>query len=159
MSLSVDPVLESIILVNCNIYRIDPFWVKAIISTESQWNRYALRYEPEYNYLYNPKKYIGPNISYSTELCCQRISWGLGQIMGALAREQGHEGVMSTLLDPPINIRHICIRLDTLKKYSAESDFIFAGYNAGPGGMHKIDGHFFNQKYVDTINQYLKMFE
>src|SRR6478736_1371356 len=96
---------------------IDPNLFKAIISQESAWNIFAIRTEPTYKWLYQPEEFAkNPLINLSTEVATQKMSWGLGQIMGALAREQGHKGLMGELLDPNINIKHIGLRLKTLSK-------------------------------------------
>lgn len=146
------PVFESRLQALCKLYQIDMRWVKAIITTESNWNQYAVRYEPNYPYILTPSKFTSPDISLSTELATQKMSWGLGQIMGGLAREQGHTGLMAELINPETNIKHLCIRLSHLKKISENEDDIFSMYNGGPGELNqKVNGIYFNQTYVDKV--------
>lgn len=155
-ALQLKKVLKPLIEKNAFSYGLDPSWFPAIITQESRWNLLAVRYEPNYAYLYRPEQFTSGFNSMATEVNTQKTSWGLGQIMGALAREQGHTGLMAELLIPDINIKHMAIRLAGLKKRSTEADFIFAGYNGGPGAMHKLaNGQFPNQQYVDGVRKYL----
>jgi len=142
-----------------NSFSIDPNWVKAIISQESQWNVAVARFERNYNYLYQPEKFTGPLNNLSTEMTLQKVSWGLGQVMGGLAREQGYTGPLAALIDPTLNISHIAHRIVTLKKYAQTPEDIFAGYNGGLGAIHKEVGVYSNQAYVDACRQYLHKFE
>lgn len=139
-------------------FGINPLWISAIILHESSANRYQIRYEPNYKYLLNPQLFADHlHITLQTEIESQKISWGLGQIMGALAREQGHIGLMAELVEPELNIKHMCIRIQALGKYSANRDAIFSMYNGGPGILAKFkEQKYFNQHYVDKINKNLK---
>lgn len=150
-------VWENLIQKYAQKFNIDQNWVKAIISTESDWNQYALRYESSYQYVFEIEKCAKrARVTLATELATQRISWGLGQIMGSLAREQGHTTSLSELCDPETNIVHLCTRLSYLKLHAGgiESS-IFAGYNGGLGALRKVNNLYLNQKYVDTVNSHL----
>jgi soluble lytic murein transglycosylase-like protein len=137
-------------------YSVDPHWMRAIVYQESGNNPYALRFEPTYRYLYQPEHYTSPVNGLHTEMITQRMSWGLAQIMGALAREQGHTGFMGELLNPETNITHLAIRIRDLKKISTFPPDVFAMYNCGPGAIHKTSGKYQNQSYVDAIQTYLQ---
>jgi hypothetical protein len=140
----------------CKVYRVNPMWVKAIVQVESSWNPYAVRYESDYSYLFKPQDFLRNGlISLNTEIATQKMSWGLGQLMGAVAREQGFKGTMPELVQPELNLKHVCIRLAELKKKSQDQDSVFAGYNGGPAAMKKINGMYVNQPYVDKVNQEL----
>lgn len=139
------------------LFTIPTVWMKAIITQESQWNPFAIRYEPNYRYLYQTESFAKiPLNNLSTEMMTQRMSWGLAQIMGGLAREQGHQGLMGELLDPETNLKHLCIRIRDLRKISALPDDIFAMYNGGPAAIHKSGGKYSNQVYVDAIHSHLQ---
>ena len=95
-------------------------------------------------------------ISETTEKVAQQHSWGLMQIMGYVARELGHMGYLTELLQPELNLRYGCMKLKKLyQKYGNDGDVI-SSYNQGgpyrtPGGMY------FNQKeYVDVVSKYLR---
>lgn len=150
--------IEEILQASALATQVDSKWVKAIICQESQWNQYAVRFEPGYRWLYYPqifsKHYL---ISLDTETTTQKMSWGLGQIMGALAREQGHKGLMAELLKPEVNIKHICIRLKKLKTISPLAEDVFAMYNGGAAAKQKNQtGKYRNQEYVDSVLSYLQ---
>jgi soluble lytic murein transglycosylase-like protein len=140
-------------------YSIPNQWIKAIIAQESNWDQYAVRLEPSYQYLYEAEVFAKKlGITLSTEMTCQKMSWGLGQIMLALAREQGHEGHAGELFEPKVNIEHIAIRLAHLRTLSPIVDDIIAMYNSGPGGRHKANGVYKNQAYVDSVKNHLKTY-
>lgn len=151
-----DSQLESIIQKTCKTYQVDPNWLKAIISTESSWNQYSIRYEVNYQFLYQPERFAKlAMVTLSTEIATQKMSWGLGQLMGGLAREQGHTSMLSELIKPEVNIKHMCIRIDHLKKISEVPQDVFACYNGGPGAIHKANGVYLNQAYVERVMGYL----
>lgn len=139
-------------------FNINANWARAIIMTESGGNPYTLRYESSYNYLYETEKCAKlAKVTLATEIATQRISWGLAQVMGALAREQGYTGSLAQLTDPDLNISHLFIRLDYLNRLAhGNKDSIFAGYNGGPGSLRKVNNLYLNQKYVDTVNSFLE---
>jgi len=148
---------RSIVLPIAAQYQVNPYWILAIIQKESSSNPYQIRYEPAYHYLVEPSKYAKMlRITLPTEVESQKISWGLGQIMGAVARQQGHLGLMSELVQPELNVKHMCILIDHLKKKSHDPNDIFSMYNAGAKGLQKINGQYSNQIYVDQINEILK---
>lgn len=155
----IDKTILPLIEKYASIYQIDIEWIQAIILTESSGDTYAMRYEGSYPYLFNAEACAKKaNVSLATEIATQKISWGLGQVMGALAREQGHTRAMGELLIPDVNIKHMCIRLQTLKRRSEIADDVFAGYNGGPGAMRLIAEHkYANQHYVDKVNKNLKL--
>jgi Transglycosylase SLT domain len=135
----------------------DPNLVISIVDQESRFSSFAQRYESQYPYLFHPDRFKTGLISLATEINAQKTSWGLGQVMGALAREQGHKGFFAELLIPEINIEHIVTRLATLRKITSEPAYLFAGYNGGFGAMRKgVSGLFKNQHYV---NECLKNYE
>lgn len=137
-------------------YNVDPAIVKAIITQESAWQMFALRYEPNYRYLFQPEIYAkSAFISISTEVNTQKMSWGLGQIMGGLAREQGHKGLMGELFIPQNNINHICIRIAALKKKCDSPEEIFACYNGGLDALKLVNGKFRNDGYVGSAMGHL----
>lgn len=137
----------------CSAVRVDPHLVDAIIHAESVWNPWAMRYERGWTYYHAVEKCakrIG--ISKDTETTCQKISWGLGQIMGGTARDLGYTGPLSQLCDPRINIRYICAYFNRFcSEYLKIQDKI-AAYNAG--SVKKLtNGDYSNQAYVTNVMQ------
>lgn len=140
-------------------FKVESNWIKAIIKQESGGEQYALRYESAYNYLYKADEIARKfGITLNTEIQTQKMSWGLGQIMGAVAREQGHIGHMGELFDPLVNIIHIAHRLSTIMKYSEDPKDVFAIYNGGVGAWHEFqkNGKYPNQSYVDSAIKHLQ---
>ena len=121
--------------------------VYAICQVESSLNPSATRHEPHYRWL------VGDHETMShTERHDQMTSWGLMQVMGAVARELGHTGPLSDLLNPATGLFYGCLHLRRFKaKYEVWPDVI-AAYNAGsPRRVAGQIGPYVNQSYVDKV--------
>ena len=150
--------LENLAAKYASDFNIDHDLVYSIINVESGWNPYAMRFEPNYKWLYEYRVYAGLlNITEQTEETLQKMSYGLFQLMGALCREYGFKEELVKLCDPEINLKYGCMHLKKLiNKYSNEQDVI-AAYNAGT--PRKTEGGlFYNQKYVDKVYSFLNAF-
>ena len=121
--------------------------VYAICQVESSLNPSAVRHEPHYRWLVGDNETMSP-----TERHEQMTSWGLMQVMGAVARELGHTGPLSDLLDPPTGLFYGCLHLRRFRaKYDIWPDVI-AAYNAGsPRRVAGQIGSYVNQSYVDKV--------
>ena len=132
----------------------DPLMLAGIIQVESSGNPWAIRAEPGYPYLYQVDRFFRAlALSRMTERWQQCISWGLTQLMGAVARERGCEEVyLSALLQPEVNItyalRHL-VWLQTTKGYTG--DWLIAAWNAGT--PRQVGAKFRNQDYVDKVQK------
>lgn len=127
--------------------------VLAIVEVESNFNPFAVRYEPHYRYAKVIQGLKPHDCSIETEIMLQKTSFGLFQIMGGTARYMGFNGWLTKLLIPTINVRYGVLWLSKLyKKYAVEYglDGVIAAYNAG-SPRKKEDGSFVNQKYVDEV--------
>lgn len=114
-------------------YRLPASLVRAIISVESGWDTTACRFEPHYRYLWDvrrgapfrrltaiesaseqaPDDFSAPRgVGRHTEWQHQQTSWGLMQIMGAVAREHGC-GVpfLTALCEPSTGLEYGCRHL------------------------------------------------
>lgn len=150
-------VLQLIQLV-ANEAKIDPVFFQAICTVESSLDPFAMRYEPAWRYFYFPKEIAGRlNITEETEKQLQKFSYGLAQIMGAVAREHGYQGPLAGLMADPA----LCLRLSAkhLKKflvqYGGQESEAAAAYNAGAARKTK-GGMFINQQYVDKVDRELR---
>ena len=82
------------------LHALDPSLVCAIVEQESAWNPWAIRYEPTFFAKYVAPLYTNNKIS-SSEAYARGFSWGLMQVMGQVARENGYaEPFLSSLCDP-----------------------------------------------------------
>jgi len=124
--------------------------VLACIETESAGNAWAFRYEPTFKYttrVYTMAAEL--KWSYISEETLQKSSFGLMQIMGAVARELGFIAELSQLFDPNTNLSFGCRYLKMkMDKYGNDKDAV-AAYNAGSviktqGGFYINQGHINN---------------
>jgi len=121
---------------------LDPKLLAAIVSRESSWDPWAWNPEPRYQYFWDLRKSIPFRKVTEPELASKRppadfpalagdrdqewwgqqASWGLMQVMGAVARECGFRGpYLPATLDPFDNLRLGCIHLRR-KIHQAEGD-------------------------------------
>jgi soluble lytic murein transglycosylase-like protein len=83
---------------------IEPALVCAVIEQESAWNPWAVRYEPGFLSRYVAPLYTAGKFS-ATEAYTRSMSWGLMQVMGQVARENGFkEPSLAELCDPVTGI-------------------------------------------------------
>lgn len=83
----------------------------------------------------------------------QRASWGLMQVMGAVAREYGFREHMPALCHPPTGLSYGAQHLGRLhaRFYArAGSEGVIAAYNAG-SPRYLPSGELENQLYVDKV--------
>lgn len=117
--------------------------VKAIITVESSGNPYCERPEPHYRWL------TGLNLSHH-EQWGQSASWGLMQIMGAVARELGHKGFFARLCDPAVGLEYGCRYLAKLYRREKNWPDTISSYNQGSPRKDE-QGRYRNQEYVDAV--------
>ena len=141
--------LRKWIILAAGKYKLDPYLIAAFCKVESNYNTWAMKYEDHYRWLVDspdPK---------SIEYHGQRTSWGLMQIMGAVARERGFkERYFSQICEASIGIDLGCRHLVWLRdKKGYKGDDMIAAYNAGSPRRTMSDGKtYVNQHYVDKIN-------
>ena len=129
-------------------YSVPGGLIKAIIQAESASNQYAVRYEPHYRWTVEPFDKF--HWSEKTEEISQKTSWGLMQIMGAVARERGFEGrYLAELCTVKVGIKYGTKHLKwQYDRYGDWHDAISA-YNQGSN--RKTNGEYNNQEYVDKV--------
>ena len=130
-------------------YGIPPGLIKAIIEVESSGNPFAMRYEDHYRWLVEPFSQFHWHAE--TEKQAQKTSWGLMQIMGAVARERGFKGsYLSELSKPELGIKFGCKHLKyNYNRYNDWNDAISA-FNQGSNRKNE-HGEYENQIYVDKV--------
>ena len=128
--------------------------VYAIINVESRFEPYACRFEP----LWNEKWVVTPDVfakslgqSIPTEIVQQKTSWGLMQVMGAVARELGFTGYLPQLCLSEYSIHYGCKKLQQLmKRYPTDINDVVAAYNAG-SPRRQPDGRYVNDGYLIKV--------
>jgi len=160
-------------------HNLPPLLVIAIIEQESGGNLWAWNPEPHYRYLWDVRlnrafRTLSPEERASEtpppdfpclagdrdqEWWGQAASWGLMQVMGAVAREHGYRGAyLPELCDPELNLDYGCRHLVSLRLrfYGAHGwEGVIAAYNAG-SPRKTAHGQFENQRYVDEVLARLK---
>lgn len=117
----------------------------AICMKESSGNEFAIRHERHYKWL------LGQDLDKAEELG-QKTSWGLMQVMGAVAREHGYQGQFTGLWAPRTGMTYGIKHLKKLKARYGTWPHTLAAYNAGSPRMR--DGKYENQYYVDKVLYY-----
>lgn len=154
---------------------LDPDLVEAIVLIESNDRPFAWNPEPRYPYLWDvdqriPFRRRTPEERASMfpppdfpclggdpdqEYWGQQASWGLMQVMGAVAREQGFVGVyLPQLVDPGINLAYGCVVLAQHLHWAGGAvGRAVAAYNAGRGGWQTTAGQAYAQKVLARYRQ------
>lgn len=123
--------------------------IEAFATVESSLNTYAIRYEPQFKYLYllDDRSQLSP-----TERVGQMCSWGLMQVMGAVAREHGFKGYFPQLCDPIVGLRYGCLHVTKFRAKYGQWQEVIAAYNAGsPRCDPAKPGAYVNQFYVNKV--------
>lgn len=153
------------------MHHLDPKVVGAIVRVESAGNPYAWNPEPRYRWVWNVRTWAPfralrldevasevapadfPSLAgdRDQEWWAQQASWGLMQVMGAVARERGFRGLYLTqLVDPATNLDIGCGHLAALLRW-AEGDLVqaCAAWNGGKAGNERPPLR--NQDYADKV--------
>lgn len=141
---------KELIIKSAEQFRLDANLISAVIRIESSGNPDAIRFEPRWHLFNNPQFYASHlGIERTDEEKHQATSWGLMQVMGAVARDLGFTDHMEMLLVPELGVFYGCKKLKKLfERYHTEEDVVSA-YNQGNNRM--ANGMYVNQRYVDKI--------
>lgn len=163
---------SSEILRTAAIYKLDPDLVAAVVLAESNGNAFAYRPEPRYRYLWDitrhvPFRMLSPletadDVAPSDfpggtpEWWAQRASWGLMQLMGAVARERGFAGSFLTeLVNPLVNLGLGCHHLSDLLVWANGNTLqALAAYNGGKAGNAAMP--YRNLPYANRVMDYYR---
>jgi len=145
---------------------LPPALLAAFVQQESRFDQWATRTEPHYK----KKKVVineakawtrksGGIPTVNTEIDDRSRSYGLGQVMGQKAREQGFDSkYLAAMYDPEKNINAIAIEVKRLfRLYSADTLSAISAYNQG--NNRKENGIFKNMPYVYNVTQYWKHYK
>lgn len=152
--------------------------VAALIMQESSGDTWAYNPEPKWRHMWDvkrgapfrklthdeimqevpPSDFTAPKgVMEDAEWWGQQASWGLMQVMGAVAREYGlKERFLTILCDPSRGVRYGCLFLKALlARYPGDVEDAVAAYNAG-SARRAVSGKYVNQPYVDSVMSYYR---
>lgn len=113
-------------------FNLEPNLVRAVIQVESEGDTWAARFEPGWKWFVSPKTWAKiVKVSQSTETVCQAMSFGLMQVMGAVARELGMTEDLTKLCSPDTGIYYGCKKLRKEIDRWGSIERGLAAYNAG----------------------------
>ncbi len=157
---------------------IDPALVCGLCEVESAWQPWAVRYEERYKWLVglgvsDPpanaqdmsepidmdvlEGFMPKGSAPITEWHGQRTSWGLMQIMGAVARERGLKGWLTRMLQPEVNLSIGIKHLQWLAGRGWSGKDMISAYNQGSPRRHSVRKsgaevrEYVNQAYVSKV--------
>lgn len=154
-------------------HSLPPSLILAQVTHESGGNPWAWNPEPRYRYFWDyakkapfrklvtaeinsktpPPDFPAParGIDPDAEWWAQAASWGLMQVMGAVARELGFRGEFLTqLVDIPLNLDYGCRHMANQLRWSRGNiPQALAAYNGGRVGNETAP--FRNQAYADKV--------
>lgn len=130
----------------------------AIITTESSYDQWAVRYEVNFKVNEDVVVFARKNgTTRATEVELEKFSWGLGQVMGGTARWLGYDGPLPLLCMPEQNILVMVKFINWLQNRYTDNDEVIAAYNAG-SARYNADGSFRNQNYVDKVHKNMGLY-
>lgn len=154
---------------------LDPLLVEAIVRVESNYLPFAYNPEPIYRYFWNVRdsapfrKLTEPELRSKyppSDFPClagdpdqewwgQQASWGLMQLMGAVARERGYrEPYLPALCDVEQNLAIGCAHLKHLfTRAAGEVERAVGAYNAGFLGWDSAAGKRYRLKVFAALEQ------
>jgi soluble lytic murein transglycosylase-like protein len=137
-------------------FGLDPLLVRALVEVESGGDPYAWNPEPGYRYFWDVRKrqpfrpvtaaevrskhppadFVCLAGDPDQEWWGQQVSWGLMQVMGAVARERGFRGrYLPQLCAIASNLTYGCGHLAVLLAWARnDQEQALAAYNGGRGG-------------------------
>lgn len=135
--------------------KIPPNLLLGLVKTESAGEAGAMRYEPNYPYLFHVEHFATVSRwTVATETELQRFSWGLCQIMLATARERGFGLHPARLLEPTVGLTWGAYHLSELYLKHKTWPAAVSAYNQGTPKKSLLSGKFKNQAYVDRVYKY-----
>ncbi|MHB8413280.1 MAG: lytic transglycosylase domain-containing protein [Candidatus Acidiferrales bacterium] len=119
------------------------------IERESSWDPWTIRYEGAFFARYIQPMLAAGKLHDATEARARAISWGLGQVMGEVARELGYAGRLAALCDPAAGVEWQCRALDAkLRVQNGNVRDALQAYNGGA-----------NPSYADEVLQFAEKYK
>lgn len=144
--------LQTIVVAAALNVGIDPALACAVVSHESTWDPWAVRYEPGFY-----RRYIESMKGLSeTEKTLRATSFGLFQVMGQVAREQSFDGKYLTELCDPINAVQGCRKLKRcLENNGNDVTAALLAYNGGGNEKYPelVMGHYKDYAHLNSATR------
>jgi len=136
-------------------YGLDEKIVYGICITESNFNQYAIRYEPDYRWIEDTESHKPQGCTHHTERFLQKCSIGIMQVMGGVYRQYGFTGWLTTIFeDVNIQLDYGCRHLRSkIKKYGSENGIL--AYNSG-SPIKNNAGEYINKAYLERVLKFSK---
>jgi hypothetical protein len=169
MNTTFRPLIES----NARRFGVSADMVEAVVLVESSANPWAWNPEPHYRYLWNVRTHqpfrkltdaeraseVPPTDfpflagDRDQEWWGQQASWGLMQVMGAVARENSFDDpYLTRLCAPEVNLAIGCrVLLGLLLWSDGDVKKALGGYNAGRGGWDSPAGRAYATKVLSAM--------
>lgn len=122
---------------------LDPVLVCAVVEQESDWIPQSIRYEHGFYQRYIVKLNLHP-----TEARARAFSWGLLQLMGQVAREEGFDGHLVDLCQPAVGLDRGCVHL--AKKLADHHGDVTLGLLSYNGGSNQL----YPQEVIARMEKY-----
>jgi soluble lytic murein transglycosylase-like protein len=140
-------------------HNIRPDVLAALIMQESSGNHLAVRYEPAFYKRYIEGKplsgYVPKRITEETERQLRSMSFGLGQVMGQVARENGYNNEsLVGLVDPMVSVQLAALILaKNLIRANGDYHKALLRYNGGgdPNYPNKVMARIANRDYLKVM--------
>lgn len=147
-----------------SVHQLEPELIAAVIQTETGGNTFAVRFERNYKYTFAIQELaeqIGCTVDTMERM--QKTSYGLMQVMGAVAYEHGllkEEEKFSrwptALTLPSLGIEYGCRHLKRRANiHGDDAAAIYAAYNAG-SVVKTAGGFYINQIAVDRFYSFYR---
>jgi hypothetical protein len=140
---------------------ISPAIMAGLVCQESAGDPQARRYEGHYRWLFgddaHEKACLPEGVDLAEDLVLQRYSWGLCQVMGAVAREYGFAGHLEELADPAVNLglgaRHLANKIKQAKGDLRRGLLLYngGGYKAYPEKVLAWAAYFNRKEKEDEL--------
>lgn len=133
---------------------LDANLVGALVITVSDGDAGAARFDPLLHKsgasVHDPEDVKPSTSTVETEMVHQVTSWGLMQIMGFVAREQGYRGWLTHLCRPKIGLEQGCTHLLKLFNRFGSVEEVVSNYNHGKQRRY-VAKLYESEDFVDVV--------
>ena len=149
----------------CKTYEINPYHIIALVKTESDGNKFAMRYEKDFKWTSDIATCaFAAKCTQDTMEMMQKTSWGLCQVMGVKFYELGgsleylsENRTPAALLNERLGLEYGCRAWRKYAERYINPEKMYAAYNAGSVRYDKNSPtKYVNQNAVDNFMSNLR---